>query len=233
MAYKILIADDEAEIRDLLKLYLENEGYAVIEAADGEGDPLTGVKITGYRGDSAVIRIPATIDGQQVLAIDAAAFPAGSQLYLPGTLAQIDAEALEGFLLYAPEGSETALLLADAGLEIHAAVHTLSFDANGGALVPSMEVQAGTELSVLPDTVQDGREFQGWFLDAALTRPAVTAEEAFRMPDGDTLLYAGWSGNAADWPFLWEQRGQEIVITGSSFSSAGRSSRSCREAIMS
>ncbi len=35
MAYKILIADDEAEIRDLLKLYLENEGYAVIEAADG------------------------------------------------------------------------------------------------------------------------------------------------------------------------------------------------------
>ncbi len=35
MAYKILIADDEAEIRDLLKLYLENEGYTVIEAADG------------------------------------------------------------------------------------------------------------------------------------------------------------------------------------------------------
>ncbi len=35
MSYKILIADDEAEIRDLLKLYLENEGYKVIEAADG------------------------------------------------------------------------------------------------------------------------------------------------------------------------------------------------------
>ncbi len=35
MSYKILIADDEAEIRNLLKLYLENEGYKVIEAADG------------------------------------------------------------------------------------------------------------------------------------------------------------------------------------------------------
>lgn len=35
MAYKILIADDEPEIRDLLHLYLEKDGYEVVEAADG------------------------------------------------------------------------------------------------------------------------------------------------------------------------------------------------------
>ncbi len=35
MSHKILIADDEAEIRDLLKLYLENDGYKIIEAGDG------------------------------------------------------------------------------------------------------------------------------------------------------------------------------------------------------
>ncbi|MDE5933904.1 MAG: response regulator, partial [Lachnospiraceae bacterium] len=35
MSYKILIADDEAEIRDLLHLYLEKDGYEVVEAADG------------------------------------------------------------------------------------------------------------------------------------------------------------------------------------------------------
>ena len=35
MKYKILIADDEDKIRDLLKLYLENEGYEIIEARDG------------------------------------------------------------------------------------------------------------------------------------------------------------------------------------------------------
>lgn len=35
MAYKILVADDEAEIRDVLRLYLEKDGYEVIEAADG------------------------------------------------------------------------------------------------------------------------------------------------------------------------------------------------------
>lgn len=36
MGYRILIADDEAEIRELLRLYLEKEGYEVLEAADGE-----------------------------------------------------------------------------------------------------------------------------------------------------------------------------------------------------
>lgn len=35
MAYKILIVDDEPEIRDLLRLYLEKDGYEIIEAADG------------------------------------------------------------------------------------------------------------------------------------------------------------------------------------------------------
>ena len=36
MGYRILIADDEEEIRDLLRLYLEKEGYDVLEAANGE-----------------------------------------------------------------------------------------------------------------------------------------------------------------------------------------------------
>ena len=36
MEYTILIADDEKEIRELLRLYLENEGYQVIEAEDGQ-----------------------------------------------------------------------------------------------------------------------------------------------------------------------------------------------------
>ena len=35
MAYKILVADDESEIRDVLKLYLEQSDYEVVEAKDG------------------------------------------------------------------------------------------------------------------------------------------------------------------------------------------------------
>lgn len=36
MDYKILVADDEPEIRELLRLYLENEKYTVVEAKDGQ-----------------------------------------------------------------------------------------------------------------------------------------------------------------------------------------------------
>ena len=35
MEYKILVADDEKEIRNLLRLYLENDGFKVIEAETG------------------------------------------------------------------------------------------------------------------------------------------------------------------------------------------------------
>lgn len=35
MSYRILIADDEAEIRSLIRLYLENENYEVLEAGNG------------------------------------------------------------------------------------------------------------------------------------------------------------------------------------------------------
>ncbi len=36
MEYTILVADDEKEIRELLRLYLENEHYRVVEAGDGQ-----------------------------------------------------------------------------------------------------------------------------------------------------------------------------------------------------
>ena len=35
-AYKILVADDEKEIRDILKLLLSEEGYEVVEAENGK-----------------------------------------------------------------------------------------------------------------------------------------------------------------------------------------------------
>lgn len=35
MSYRILVADDEAEIRDLLHLYLEQQDYEVVEVANG------------------------------------------------------------------------------------------------------------------------------------------------------------------------------------------------------
>ncbi|NJI16892.1 response regulator, partial [Staphylococcus agnetis] len=36
MTNEILVVDDEERIRKLLKIYLEREGYQVVEATDGE-----------------------------------------------------------------------------------------------------------------------------------------------------------------------------------------------------
>ncbi len=65
MAYRILIADDEAEIRDVLRLYLEKEGYEVIEVADG----LEAVRLIRQGGmDLAILDIMMPgLDGYRVL----------------------------------------------------------------------------------------------------------------------------------------------------------------------
>ena len=65
MAYTILVADDEKEIRELLRLYLENSGYEVMEAEDGQQalDILRSTKIDLCLLD---IMMP-KIDGYRVL----------------------------------------------------------------------------------------------------------------------------------------------------------------------
>lgn len=65
MAYTVLIADDEKEIRSVLRLYLENAGYRVLEAADGvEAEKI----FTGEKVDLCLLDImmPGK-DGYQVL----------------------------------------------------------------------------------------------------------------------------------------------------------------------
>lgn len=65
MAYTVLIADDESEIRGLLRLYLEKDGYQVIEAEDG----LQAAKLAAEKEiDLALLDIMMPgMDGYQVL----------------------------------------------------------------------------------------------------------------------------------------------------------------------
>ncbi len=61
----ILIADDEKEIRTLLRLYLENEGYRVEEAADGD-EALAKLETGAFQLCLLDIMMPGT-DGYHVL----------------------------------------------------------------------------------------------------------------------------------------------------------------------
>ncbi|MER2260183.1 MAG: response regulator, partial [Priestia megaterium] len=51
---QILVADDDQHIRELISLYLENQGFKIIKAADGEE---AWAKMEEFRIDLAVVDI--------------------------------------------------------------------------------------------------------------------------------------------------------------------------------
>jgi DNA-binding response OmpR family regulator len=64
MAHKILLVDDEANIRDLASLYLEKEGFSIVEAGDG---PEALVKFTREAPSMVVLDVMMPgMDGFQV-----------------------------------------------------------------------------------------------------------------------------------------------------------------------
>lgn len=65
MAYRILVADDEKDIRSVLALYLEDAGYQVVEAADG-AEALQALKTQDIDLCLLDIMMP-KLDGYQVL----------------------------------------------------------------------------------------------------------------------------------------------------------------------
>ncbi|SCW30827.1 DNA-binding response regulator, OmpR family, contains REC and winged-helix (wHTH) domain [Ruminococcaceae bacterium YRB3002] len=65
MNYRVLVADDEKEIRNLLRLYLENESFDVIECGDG---PSTLAAIREQKPDICLLDIMMPgIDGLHVM----------------------------------------------------------------------------------------------------------------------------------------------------------------------
>ncbi len=65
MAYRILVADDDKDIRSVLRLYLEDAGYEVAEAADG-AQALAALETRGIDLCLLDIMMP-ELDGYQVL----------------------------------------------------------------------------------------------------------------------------------------------------------------------
>ena len=186
------------------------------EVQEGEEAPEAGLRVVGYNGGAAEITVPDSIDGATVYVVDASAFPTGCDLVLPSNLLEIDVEAFEqrNIALYAQTGSATEALLLAADYELNKRTWTLAFESNGGTLVQSMRVQADAEVD-LPESVRDGCELIGWYSDETLTTLVGAAGESYAMPDGDSTLYASWSGEAPEYVFLWEQRGETVAVTGS------------------
>jgi two-component system response regulator ResD len=66
MNYKVLIADDEPQIREILRIYFEKEGFTVVEAGDGEEAMQ---KINSERPDILILDVMMPVmDGLEVCA---------------------------------------------------------------------------------------------------------------------------------------------------------------------
>jgi uncharacterized repeat protein (TIGR02543 family) len=66
----------------------------------------------------------------------------------------------------------------------------VTFDTNGGSVIPAVNVSKGQRLTLPEEPVKDGVDFIGWYLDAELTQQFDPS-----MPiTSDITLYAKWSG---------------------------------------
>ncbi len=71
-------------------------------------------------------------------------------------------------------------------------VHTVTFNSNGGSIVPSQIVNYNAMATIPTPPTKTGYTFNGWFSDAALATAFV-----FTSPMvGDTTLYANWTINS-------------------------------------
>lgn len=70
-----------------------------------------------------------------------------------------------------------------------AAVHTVSFESNGGSSIPSQTVNNGSLASKPADPAKTGSTFGGWYADAALTDSWDFATDKVAA---DMTLYAKW-----------------------------------------
>ena len=68
--------------------------------------------------------------------------------------------------------------------------YTLTFESNGGSVIPSFTINYGDNLNILT-TTKVGHTFEGWFTDVGLTQ----AFTFTTMPASNLTLYAKWTIN--------------------------------------
>jgi len=96
-------------------------------------------------------------------------------------------------------------------LTLHAAwdvnSYGVSFDENGGSIVPDLTVAYDTLVTEPADPSRVGHTFAGWFADAALTVPWRFGVDT--MPAADLMLRAAWTVNS--YPVAFDANGGGAV----------------------
>lgn len=88
--------------------------------------------------------------------------------------------------------------------------YVITFQTNGGTPMDPITRAEGLRIRISTTTIKDGFIFNGWYLDAALTKPLNFVE----MPPYDFTLYAKW-GNDIDFTGIYDHAdgltGSELI----------------------
>lgn len=84
--------------------------------------------------------------------------------------------------------AEDAAGSSSAGVSVQAAVHTITFETNGGSEIQPITGADGDKLALPASPTKDGEKFLRWYTDADLK----TAFDSYQAITGDITLYARW-----------------------------------------
>ena len=202
----------------LLELYAYEEETFIVNGEEEEG-----LRLTAYRGNGGAVTLPTEIDGMTVYALGegflAECHGVVASLQIGSQMLDIADTALEapqvhpfGGVVLADEGSYAARWAAEKGYKVNGGVYTLRFETNGGASIAEKTVTAGAYVR-LPVPVRSGCEFLGWYLDEGLFTPVELEDDCFVAPGRSLTLYAEWDGEGTRWPFEFEEKNGEMIIT--------------------
>ena len=169
--------------------------YAVFQYPFHYTQSGSGLKLTEYTGTGTRVRIPGSIDGRDVVAIDAGCF------------------SNKSITLVGDKGSVAESFANAQGMNFEALTYTLTFEANGGTKTASRTL-AATSAVTLPTPVRTGYEFRGWYTSRDYIEKWTAGS---LMPAHDLTLYAGWSrtdDDAPSVPFTFDMNDDGIIITG-------------------
>ena len=79
---------------------------------------------------------------------------------------------------------------------------TVTYNANGGEAVSSVEVDTNTAIGTLPTTTRTGYKFFGWYTDDGTFYEEVTPET---VVSADITYHARWIEDTTDYPIVWSE----------------------------
>lgn len=182
-----------------------------------EGGAVTGLRLTGYRGNAHTLTIPETLDGQPVIAIGndfGAGLASVNELTIGNHILSLEMDqAPAGCVIICDADSPAHVWALAHGADYQLRAYVLTFEATGLDVHPMSAVRNASLF--LPTPERGASTFLHWCTDEARTVPVALDEDGlYAMPGYDHTLYAAWLEPDDTAPFEVSVENGTVTITG-------------------